>query len=668
MLGFNGIPVLKFDGPDWMINWLNYIDLPQPITVHVIAAATPVPGYGAKFIGSFSAADIQIVMAADGTLYFSAGTGAGYAVNTDQHMITAVFNGASSVQRIDGVQVGTVNTGTGGLARVQIGQSHNLTDMTICEIAFYNRVLTGPEIAYNEDLLTKKWWPPAGTWTRSPAKVTITAAARTWYTGTAPAFRPDYIEDCTGWWDASDATTFSYSSGVSVSRWRDKTAFVSDFTAPSSGDEPDRTGTINGLPVVSFDGAAWLNCDVSGTPPVAAMPAQPSTIFAVASVNTGAFYGVFAGSNGAQVRRHGGTGQLSFDAGVAAGYPLDAAPHLITAIFDRRSSEQRIDGLQVGTADTGVNDIGAFRVGTNNDSGNKMVGKIAEVCFYARHLTSTEITEVEAYLMAKWFGPPPPQTWTGSSATLTVTATSGAWALVAPQTWTRSAATLTITATSGTWSVASASAFKPSDIAGIAGWGDASIGAHFQMSGSNVEYWGDTASPCVFSRQDTTALVIGTSHGLPAVVFAANDNWMLGRTGRVQVNYNAGNKPYTVVVYVEFTGPPGEWSVVTGASGCQMGLYGYNDEFHWDAGSSTHVPITRNALHTIGGVFNGASSSQWLDGVKVGTVNPGGTDHTEFWIGSPGNKPQMKLVRFAFYKAALNDTQMGQLMTWLVSG
>lgn len=40
-------------------------------------------------------------------------------------------------------------------------------------------------------------------------------------------------------------------------------------------------------------------------------------------------------------------------------------------------------------------------------------------------------------------------TWVGNDATITITATSGSW--VAPQTWVGNAATITITATSGTW-------------------------------------------------------------------------------------------------------------------------------------------------------------------------------------------------------------------------
>ena len=127
----------------------------------------------------------------------------------DQHIITAVFNGSSSVQRIDGVQIGTGDVGTGGIKRLQIGITHQLLEAVICEYAFYNRVLTGPEIAYNEDLLRAKWFKPAGVWTGSPATVTIEGTARTWSTGAAPAFQPDHIENCFAWWDASDATTFT---------------------------------------------------------------------------------------------------------------------------------------------------------------------------------------------------------------------------------------------------------------------------------------------------------------------------------------------------------------------------------------------------------------------------------------------------------------------------
>ena len=52
------------------------------------------------------------------------------------------------------------------------------------------------------------------------------------------------------WMDAADDTTFSYSSGTTVSQWRDKSGFNYHMTPPSSG--PTRSTSQNSRKVVAF--------------------------------------------------------------------------------------------------------------------------------------------------------------------------------------------------------------------------------------------------------------------------------------------------------------------------------------------------------------------------------------------------------------------------------
>jgi Fibronectin type III domain len=440
VIGYNGLPTVKFEADEWLVHWINSstpedINLAQPLTIQIVAAASPYPGIPTGLIGYQSTAGSTMSIFATAppqTVTFAAGAGVSYtAWNTDQHLITAVFNGASSTQRVDGVTLGTGNPGTDMLRRLQIGITHQIMELVACEYVIYNRVLTTPEITYNEDLLRTKWFKPPGVWTGSAATITIAGSARTWYTGAAPAFRPDRIESCFGWWDASDVSTFTFSTGAEVVQWRDKTSAAHHLTAPSTGDRPDRIGTINGLSTVTFDGAAWM---LIGGPPGVSLPPQPTTVFVVAAVNTftsGNSYGIVTGSTeGVGFYRHSASGGnvISINGGVATTHAVDASPHLFAAVFDRGLSQQRIDSLQVGAVNTGPKNFGELRVGYFD----KMVGRIAEICVYDRNLNSTEITEVESYLSSKWFGPPLPQTWSGSAATETITATSGAWALAGP--------------------------------------------------------------------------------------------------------------------------------------------------------------------------------------------------------------------------------------------
>lgn len=57
------------------------------------------------------------------------------------------------------------------------------------------------------------------------------------------------------WLDASDGSTFTYSSGTLVSQWNDKSGNNRHATQSSSTSQPDRSGTLNGLSTVVFDGS-----------------------------------------------------------------------------------------------------------------------------------------------------------------------------------------------------------------------------------------------------------------------------------------------------------------------------------------------------------------------------------------------------------------------------
>ena len=55
------------------------------------------------------------------------------------------------------------------------------------------------------------------------------------------------------WLDASDASTFTFSSGTRVSEWRDKSGNARHMTQATSVSQPDRSATQNGLSAVYFN-------------------------------------------------------------------------------------------------------------------------------------------------------------------------------------------------------------------------------------------------------------------------------------------------------------------------------------------------------------------------------------------------------------------------------
>jgi Fibronectin type III domain len=438
VMGYNGLPVIHFEADQWLVHWIDSstpaeINLPQPITMHLVVTALPYAGsgYPVGLIGGagFGAEGCQITVQSDGNLLFAAGNYVNYpGYNRDQHLITAIFNGSSSVQRIDGVQIGTGDPGTAGIKRLQIGITHQLMEMVACEYAFYNRVLTGPEIAYNENLLQAKWFKPPGVWTGSAATVSIEGSARTWYTGAAPAFRPDRIENCFAWWDASDASTFTFRTGTQVQQWRDKAVAGRHLSSVISAVEPSRSGTLNGLGVVEYNGGVWqlIMPEPGGGP-----APQPTAIFVVSTFGTHTDWSyIISGTTGVAIYRAPNSTDVGFGAGVGATFPVDTSPHVFVGIFDRERSQYRLDSVRLGTQNAGPQNMGSLRVGTGAFAGHGLHGSIAEICMYERNLNSTEISEIEAYLTAKWFGPPLPQTWTGSAAALAYTATNGVWGIL----------------------------------------------------------------------------------------------------------------------------------------------------------------------------------------------------------------------------------------------
>ena len=67
---------------------------------------------------------------------------------------------------------------------------------------------------------------------------------------------PASLTNLLGWWDASDATTFTYSSGVVVSQWNDKSGNNRHFAQSTVASQPSRNATLNALAGVTFDGTA----------------------------------------------------------------------------------------------------------------------------------------------------------------------------------------------------------------------------------------------------------------------------------------------------------------------------------------------------------------------------------------------------------------------------
>jgi len=207
-----------------------------------------------------------------------------------------------------------------------------------------------------------------------------------------------------GWYDASDASTFSFSSGVVVSQWRDKSAGAHHF----NGGALTRNGTQNGLTTVVATGGASMKASAPMT-----TVTDNFAIFAVCKRTGGPsdyslpFFNGEPSFNGygPAVRANGTTGFLR------------------GAIAWHSSSTADDGGLNIHTLErvagtwghyvNGVSTSASGATGAPNgpnleasipDTDHTFSGDLCEFVVYDRALTTVERQQVETYLTDKWIG------------------------------------------------------------------------------------------------------------------------------------------------------------------------------------------------------------------------------------------------------------------------
>jgi hypothetical protein len=217
---------------------------------------------------------------------------------------------------------------------------------------------------------------------------------------------PLSISGLAGWWDASDASTFTYSSGSVVSQWNDKSGNARHASQSTVANQPVRNGTQNGQATVVFDGTN----DYLATPSFTL--AQPLTMIVAcnmdASANTHNLISSIGGS--LQLYQPSVATQMGMYAGSVTGVGglSTYAPHVWVAEFNSATSKLYQNGADKGTVDPGTlgTTTGVYIGAERGLSGGwGMKGPIFEVLLYNRVLTTTERQQIEMYLKQKWGTP-----------------------------------------------------------------------------------------------------------------------------------------------------------------------------------------------------------------------------------------------------------------------
>ena len=211
------------------------------------------------------------------------------------------------------------------------------------------------------------------------------------------------------WLDAADDTTFNYSSGTTVSQWRDKSG--QNNHAIVNGGSPVRSVAINSRKAVSFTSTSWFKC-TTGT------FASNATHFLVCRATT-------SSATYQRVYNGGSDGYLFFGAlanniatfwGTLSSGWIDVSVNspsitilntlrIISAINNGSTGTPYYDGTAMSTKTT-TNSFGYTGYELNSYSNGiinqPLIGEVCEIIVFNKQLSTTELKQVHTYLGQKW--------------------------------------------------------------------------------------------------------------------------------------------------------------------------------------------------------------------------------------------------------------------------
>ena len=205
------------------------------------------------------------------------------------------------------------------------------------------------------------------------------------------------------WMDAADDTTFSYSSGTTVSQWRDKSGFNYHMVPVSAG--PTRNAFLNSRKVLAFTNTQDIqNLSID-------LRTSAYSVFVVdrytsPSSGTGRILTSNSGLNNwllghwaSEVNKYYANGWI-YSTYVA----LDTNWKLYLGDWGGPSNDLANfygAGTAIATNSTGA-DAGPWGLGINANSGERSNCEAAEIIVFNRLLTTTERRLVHTYLGQKW--------------------------------------------------------------------------------------------------------------------------------------------------------------------------------------------------------------------------------------------------------------------------
>ena len=213
------------------------------------------------------------------------------------------------------------------------------------------------------------------------------------------------------WLDAADDSTFSYSSGTSVSQWRDKSGSNFHASQATVGSQPSRSTFQNSRKTVNFDGT-----NDTVTIPNFVSNSEMS-IFVVSNCGTSLFiehstdvassatgFYIYGGGNGMfLIRRNSTYYYSSLTNWLAGGYSIASGVNStgldLLTYKDGTQQTPTFDGRSSLSNSYATNTL---YIGSRGANSVWSSGPIAEIIIYNRKVTDTERKQIHTYLGQKW--------------------------------------------------------------------------------------------------------------------------------------------------------------------------------------------------------------------------------------------------------------------------
>jgi hypothetical protein len=216
--------------------------------------------------------------------------------------------------------------------------------------------------------------------------------------GAASDFRPTQLAGCVLWLRSDLGITLN---GSTVSAWADQSGNGNNATQGTGANQPTYSASdagYAGRPSLSFDGT-----DDSMSSALAVN--QPDTVVVVANGTNGAQAELFDVDSGANRQAVIDSNGLQVFAGVtlAPGGNLNtkaviaAQFHSTTSAFFRNNSQ-----TAVASGDAGTNNMGNLCICGYQHASNFWTGKVVEFLVYNRILAPSEMSQLFAYLGARY--------------------------------------------------------------------------------------------------------------------------------------------------------------------------------------------------------------------------------------------------------------------------